>query len=308
MSELTLIDWRGVLILIGLAYAPGAFWLWYFYSKDIEPEPLSVIRNCFLAGMAAIVPAIILEQSFKSGGPVFISVIVAPVVEECLKFSACFFVAYRGKDFDEPMDGIICAVAVALGFASLENIFYLYEAYQKGLATLPTVTILRAFFSVPGHALFSIMWGYALGRAKFTDHHAGNRLIVEGLGLGIATHAVFNMIALLAPFWGLGMLIFIPVVWGLAHRKIAEAVELSPHSVKPNFRARLRTLEKAIIRDANTGQWYENRFIVVLLLFFLFFPVGFYALYRNTTFSRPEKAAYIVLWFLWIGIGLIGMK
>jgi RsiW-degrading membrane proteinase PrsW (M82 family) len=308
MSELTSIDWRGILVLIGLAYAPGAFWLWYFYSKDLEPEPLHVIRNCFLAGMAAIIPAIIVEQFFKFSGMAFVSVIVAPIVEESLKFGACFWVAYRGKDFDEPMDGIICAVAVALGFASLENIFYLYEAYQQGLGTLHSVTILRAFFSVPGHALFSIMWGYALGRAKFSDHHTGNQLIFTGLGMAIAAHAVFNFMAFFAPFWGLGMLIFIPVVWGLANRKIAEAVELSPHSVKPKFRARLNALEKTVIIDANLGRWYENRFIVVLLLFFLFFPVGFYALYRNTSFSRPEKAAYIVLWFLWIGIGLTGMK
>ncbi|MFH0958064.1 MAG: PrsW family glutamic-type intramembrane protease [Pseudomonadota bacterium] len=308
MGDLTSIDWRGVLILIGLAYAPGAFWLWYFYRKDLEPEPLSVIRNCFLAGMAAVLPAIILEQFFKFGGVIFVSVVVAPIVEECLKFSACFLVAYRGKDFDEPMDGIICAVSVAIGFASLENIFYIFQAYHNGLSTLPTVAILRAFFSVPGHALFSVMWGYALGRAKFTDYHTGKRLIFVGLGLGIAAHSVFNMMAFLEPFWALGMMMFIPVVWGFANSKIAEAVQLSPHSAKANFRAKLWELKKNVISDANAGQWYENRFIVVVLLFFVFFPVGFYALYRNSTLSRPEKAAYIVLWLVWIGIGWTGMK
>lgn len=308
MNEFTVIDWRTILIVAGLAYAPGAFWLWYFYRKDLEPEPFTVIRNCFLAGMFAIVPAIIVEQFFKFTGVMFVSVIVAPIVEECVKFGACFLVTYRGKDFDEPMDGIICAVAVALGFASLENVFYLYESYKTGLETLPTVAILRAFFSVPGHALFSVMWGYGLGRAKFTDHRTGNQLILSGLALAIAAHAAFNMMAMLSPLWAVGMLVFIPVVWGVANRRIAEAVELSPHAHKLGFRAKINELEKKAIVDANSGRWYENRFIVIFLLFFLFFPVGFYALYRNTTFSNPEKAMYIALWFVWVGIGSMGLN
>jgi len=302
MFEMAVIDWKVLLLVSGLAFAPVIFWLWYFYRKDLEPEPLYVIRNCFLAGVVIVIPAAILEQLAFNGGVVILTVFVAPVVEECLKFAACYIVAYKGPNFDEPMDGVICAVAVALGFASLENVMFLYQAYQQGTDVLSITTLIRAFFTVPGHALFAVMWGYALGKAKFSDLDTARSLILKGLALGIAVHAAFNCLSIFIPAWALGMLIYIPVVWGIANRKIGESIESSPHRAKKEFGTKLEAFKKSLVGEADSGQWYQNRFAVVLLLFFLFFPVGLYALYKNTTFSKPEKVSYLVLWLLWIGI------
>lgn len=308
MSELAAIDWRAVLLVIGLAYAPGIFWLWYFYRKDLEPEPLHQIRNCFLAGMAVCIPAAILETPAKIWGTVFLVSVAGPILEECFKFGACYLIAYRRKEFNEPMDGVVYAVAVALGFASLENVFYLYEAQREGLGPLSTLTLIRAFFTVPGHALFAIMWGYALGRAKFTDHATGRRLILAGLGLAIVAHGLFNLMSLVTPFWAIGMMVFIPVAWGLANRKIAEAVEISPHGARKEFKAKIAAFKASLARDANSGRWFDNRFVVAVLLFFVFFPAGFYALYRNTTFSRPEKVTYLALWIFCVSVFSAGIQ
>ena len=49
--------------------------------------------------------------------------------------------------FNEPMDGLILGVAAALGFATVENIFYVRAG--KILTAL-----VRAIVSVPSHALF----------------------------------------------------------------------------------------------------------------------------------------------------------
>lgn len=68
--------------------------------------------------------------------------------------------AYRRKAFDETFDGIIYAVMVGMGFATLENIGYVL---QHGMGT----GILRMFLSVPAHATFAILMGYHLGLAKF---------------------------------------------------------------------------------------------------------------------------------------------
>jgi RsiW-degrading membrane proteinase PrsW (M82 family) len=52
------------LIIAVVAFAPGLFWLWHFFKKDkIHPEPLYLIRKCFLWGMAGIVPAGLVELS-----------------------------------------------------------------------------------------------------------------------------------------------------------------------------------------------------------------------------------------------------
>src|SRR4029450_10832400 len=63
-------------------------------------------------------------------------------------------------EFDEPLDGVVYGVAVALGFATLEN--FLFVA-RLGLG----VAWMRALFAVPAHALFGATMGYYAGRAKF---------------------------------------------------------------------------------------------------------------------------------------------
>jgi hypothetical protein len=62
--------------------------------------------------------------------------------------------------FNEPLDGIVYAVVLAMGYASVENMLYV-AAY--GINT----TILRAFTAVPAHLVFAIVQGYYLGRARF---------------------------------------------------------------------------------------------------------------------------------------------
>ncbi len=91
--------------------------------------------------------------------------LVVPVVEELLKFSMVALFVYRDKEFNEPMDGIVYATATALGFATLENIVYVFDL--QTISSLFITGSIRAILSVPGHALFAVFWGYGLGIAKF---------------------------------------------------------------------------------------------------------------------------------------------
>ncbi|UCG42114.1 MAG: PrsW family intramembrane metalloprotease [candidate division WOR-3 bacterium] len=52
------------------------------------------------------------------------SLLIVGLVEESWKFLVVRLYACRAREFDEPYDGIMCAVVVALGFATLENIYY----------------------------------------------------------------------------------------------------------------------------------------------------------------------------------------
>jgi protease PrsW len=221
------------LTILALAFAPGVFWLWYFYKKDkLEPEPLHLIRNSFLWGMAAVIPAAVIEQPFVPGGRISASVISAPIVEELLKFLVVWLTIYRSKEFDEPMDGVVYAASAALGFASLENVFYLFMSRHEP-GQFFVVVVMRAFLSVPAHALFSSMWGFALGFAKFADGVTARKLIVSGLLLSMVLHAAFNFACESGPFWALGMLVVVPVLWSLANRKIKQALAASRHITLP---------------------------------------------------------------------------
>jgi len=296
-----------MLFVSALAFAPGIFWLYYFYRRDIKPEPLPLIFKCFVWGMVATVPALYAERIFHISPPADV-IVVAPVVEECIKFLVVYLAVYRSPQFDEPMDGVVYAAAAALGFASLENVFYLYGAYAKSVGQLQLVTILRAFFSVPGHALFSIMWGYALGRAKFSAERKGEIFILKGLALAIGFHALFNFLTKHDVLWGLGMIVLIPIMWGAVNGRIAMAELRSPHRSDKAFKEKLREFTAQLATKVHSTKWYDNRATIIILLFFLFFPAGFYGLWHNTTFSRPEKACYVVLWAVMSGSLLTVME
>lgn len=72
------------------------------------------------------------------------------------------FVAYRHSDFDHHYDGIIYGVAISLGFATIENIIYIFS---NGIE----IALLRAVFPVSSHALFGILMGFYMGKAKFAS-------------------------------------------------------------------------------------------------------------------------------------------
>jgi len=217
------------LIIAAVAFAPGLFWLWYFFKKDkVHPEPLHLIRKCFVWGMAAIVPAGFLELSFGFVSSFWQFVFVAPIIEELIKFWIVRLTVYERIEFDEPIDGIVYAAAAALGFATVENVLYLFQAYRTGAGTVATLAVIRAFLSVPGHALWSAMWGYALGFAKFSDAKRGRELVVKGMLLAIGLHGVFNLVCLSGPLFAVGMLVLVPIFWSIANRRIHEAIAASP--------------------------------------------------------------------------------
>ena len=215
-----------ITVLLTVAIGPALFWLWYFYHKDrYEPEPLSWIVKIFLLGVLIVIPIAVSE----SIAGIFVSefvlfVIVAPVMEECGKYYIIKKYVYQTSEFNEPVDGIIYAVAAALGFASFENIFYIFSIPSTELAALFWVVILRAVLSVPGHALFSSLMGYSLGIAKFGTPRDAPKIIITGLAAAIVFHALFNYFLMGFVGFALLLLIVIPFLWWLVHRNIRDAL------------------------------------------------------------------------------------
>lgn len=229
------------LAVLALSFAPGVFWLWFFYRRDtLEPEPKSLVIRMFFLGMALVLPAIVLERPF-SGRTALLLVCAAPVIEEALKFAAVRLTIYRHREFDEPMDGIVYAVAAALGFASLENAYFILSSYLAPQIALDysnpvwafgmvwKLYLIRAFLTVPGHALWSALWGYVLGLAKMNMVKNRRSAIARGLALSCALHGLFNLMLLNFPPGAVGMLVLVPLMWVLVHRRITAALAQSPY-------------------------------------------------------------------------------
>lgn len=185
-----------------LSVLPCALWLWYFYSRSIyKRPPLRVIALTFLLGGVATFiafPLNILGQKFllnHFGNGIWTRVlilflVVGPVEEVC-KLLAVSVYAYRRREFDEPLDGVIYSATAALGFAAIENVIYLSQ-------NNPLLVFLRGPLSNPGHALFSSFWGLSLSRAKSAPNLVTQRfpIIVRGWLIASLLHSIFDVMLL----------------------------------------------------------------------------------------------------------------
>jgi RsiW-degrading membrane proteinase PrsW (M82 family) len=161
--------------LLALSVAPGIAICIFIYVKDkVNKEPVWLLLISFILGMLSTIPAVMVQYASgisldslagKSYQEVALFAFgIVAVSEELSKYVMVRYFAYSKQAFDDPFDGIVYAVMVSMGFATLENIGYVM---QHGFTT----GIFRMFISVPAHATFGILMGYYLGLAKFNANN-----------------------------------------------------------------------------------------------------------------------------------------
>lgn len=202
-----------------MGFAPGLYWLWYFYKRDkLNPEPKRLVIGAYLAGIFVAV-FVVLAQLPINASPRVSAIIFAPLFEESGKLLMTMLIIYRHKDFDEPIDGIVYAAAVALGFASIENAMYLFSAGKAGSAMLSNTMLIRSLLSVPAHALFSGIWGYALGKNKCLLGYSWLK-VIPALLLAMLLHGLFNLFCFMNYYATFALLILVAGMWEIANSNI----------------------------------------------------------------------------------------
>ena len=185
--------------LLLVTIIPSIIILLFFMYSDRFREPRKSILKVFIYGCLICIPAYfantILDSFWFYQTKVpeeLIGSFLAPAfVEEALKFSVLYYVVYKMKDFNEPIDGIVYGVTVSLGFATLENIYYVFlVGYEDPLA----VAYLRAFSAIPGHALDGVFMGYFFMRYVYIQKR--NNLMLTFL-VPYFLHAYYNYFAVI---------------------------------------------------------------------------------------------------------------
>lgn len=211
-----------MLAIIIAAMAPGLGLLTFFYLKDrYDPEPLKLVIRMFIFGAIIGFPVMIIQYGLKtevSNQLFFSSFISAGLLEEFFKWFIIYFLVYNHDEFDEPYDGIVYAVAVSLGFATLENFLYLLT---EGLS----VAFIRALVPVSGHALFGVIMGYYMGLAKFSrNKHQQTKLIMMSIFLPIMIHGSYDLLIITSQIYWLWTVIpFMTWLWWFALRRAHRA-------------------------------------------------------------------------------------
>lgn len=223
-------------VLLFLSVLPSILLGNYIYKKDsIEKESTSLLVKCIVGGILAVGAVIVLSIILQLIFPIlqddtnytllqkalkcFIEI---ALVEEGFKLLFLKIFTWKDKEYSHLFDGIVYSVFVAIGFATLENIMYIFSTHSLFVA------ILRALCSVPGHIFFGIYMGYYYGQAKRSSLYSKNKekiiFSIKSLLLPTLLHGFFDFCLISESIILFFVyLVFIITLYVLSFKKIKKA-------------------------------------------------------------------------------------
>lgn len=210
--------------LLAISLAPGlAIALFIYFRDEHEKEPIKLLLLSFFYGILSTIVVMAITNYITPYLPTSSNILFeefihaylgVAFVEELSKYLFLMIFLYPHKEFNEPFDGIVYAVMIGMGFATLENILY---TFNGGIY----VGIQRMFTAVPGHAAFAVIMGYFAGLAKFKH----KMVAVSCIGLLMATifHGTYDYFLFIS---------HIPRIFIISFVVLASAIFLSLKAIK----------------------------------------------------------------------------
>jgi RsiW-degrading membrane proteinase PrsW (M82 family) len=180
-----------------LGSLPGLLWLYWFWFKDRhEPESRRKLLRVFLLGaLAGLLIAYsrprvewLLPDHPGTRNDLVDAFVVTGFAEELAKLMAFLLGGLWVRACDEPMDGIVYAASAALGFASVENAFFLASEGD------PRLILVRGFTSTIAHVVFLAPAGFFLVRAKLGKGHWRREFAALAVVGAVLLHGTYDWI------------------------------------------------------------------------------------------------------------------
>ena len=199
---------------------PSILIILFFVYSDKFKEPRGEIIKVFIYGILITIPAYFLNtyisdffyNNTRVSEGLISSFLTAAPVEEGLKLSVLYYFVYKMKDFNEPIDGIVYGVTVSLGFATLENLYYVYLLADYFETTSMALAVIRSFSAVPAHAVFGVFMGYFFMKYAFIKK--GDNLFFAFV-VPFVLHGCYNLFTTSNFFVSLGLIL---ISWIIALR------------------------------------------------------------------------------------------
>jgi RsiW-degrading membrane proteinase PrsW (M82 family) len=178
------------------AIAPAALLFWLAWRPAAARDLRYAMASMAALGFTLAFPVIVVEALAvrflpSTGGPVRDAIIEAfaipGLIEESAKFLLVVCFALRHEDLRMPADIVRLAVAIALGFALIENLFYVYQTEQWAMTAL-----IRAVTAVPTHAFYGLLMGTFAANARGRCVRLPAALLVP-----VLIHGLYDTLALL---------------------------------------------------------------------------------------------------------------
>ena len=185
-----------------LAVLPSVLLLLFVVGRNKNSrDPMKLLVWLAVLGAVSTIPAVVVEllgdgllyyMGLESGTGVYELVncfFIVAMIEELGKFVGMIILTWNNKNFDHSYDGVIYGVCSSLGFATLENILYVF---QGGIG----LGILRAVTAIPLHCSCGVVMGYFYSKARENANNgegaAGNMLISYLSAMGI--HGLYDFV------------------------------------------------------------------------------------------------------------------
>ncbi len=198
-------------VLIVPVVMPVLFWAWYHYDKDRHlPEPIGHLFLAFVLGGVSFwlgkvmyqglellnlrYDAFLLAETDRFLLLIYALFAIGPI-EELAKMIPFLLIVRSFEEFDEPIDGIIYASFIALGFAAVENVSY-FQFITSGEA------LARGFAGPLVHIVFASIWGYYIGRACLGRKALIPTIIIALAGTAVL-HGLYDYLVIALPMFAL---------------------------------------------------------------------------------------------------------
>ena len=186
------------------------------WKSDKFPEPGKFLVTAFLLGVSIFLPLDFLiiiaekhlgpilglnleeynlyrkgeqEEGFTWAAHAFMHFFRAAYLEEGLKFALLIFICVKLEALDEPIDAIVYGATIGLGYAAMENLFYLYAPDAWSLET-----VRMRYYPLVMHLGFGVVMGWLLSLNLFDEDNRSKRrfMLILALAIPVIFHGIYN--------------------------------------------------------------------------------------------------------------------
>ncbi len=172
--------------LLFIAVLPSVLLMYFIYKKDkVEKEPLGLLMKMFFLEALSCLWVIYAEKfagmvndtffgNFPDIHTIFRAFIGVALIEEFSKYLVLKKMTWEADCFNCRFDAVVYSVFTTLGFATFENILYVFDyGFKTG--------VMRAIISVPAHMMFGVCMGIYYGTAKYYSTYSNKSMAKRNL-------------------------------------------------------------------------------------------------------------------------------
>lgn len=168
---------KGLVLILLLSLLPTfIIFGMILYSDRKSKEPVSLLTICLFSGFLTIAFSVFLQgkvvylldnlNTINNTIYQLTEISVLAAIEELSKLIVLYvFISHR-KSYDDIYDGFVYSSIIALSFACIETIFYVFK--QTTISDMTSLALIRTFTSLPLHLVCGIIMGYYVSLEKFS--------------------------------------------------------------------------------------------------------------------------------------------